>query len=486
MAYRIYGLTHDENDQPIVRTPRSVKVGIGIPKGKDIYAYMDDDGKYCISIPGDGGRQVWRSESIEEAREKYREMYGKVPERRFPSKLPHFIFTKLAGNGAFVPDWEAIRDHGPKPTEIDIIFLTDDPFDATLQMWAKTGLQCSGDGRDAQRILSLARTPEEKRLAKEAAAEGRTTFPILQGCRNYGCEYAQGDAPLCKPHGLLRFQLVSRPTLGGSAQYDTTSFRSIANLASCLEQIKQFTQGRVAGIPLKMILRPHTVTVKGRDGKPATSIAYNVSVEFRTEQAEQLKQALIESANRWAVSGGTEIPKALPSAMKSLPEPELPPEDGEDFGGYETEAQQAEALTAEFYAVEDTEDVGDPTEGIPGDEFPAEDGDDFGGPTAPTVDDQVEQRTEDKVGGLLAQLEAAQKAKEAAKAALEEAAEDAEATPSQDDPPFEISQSDAPPVEEAPKVAEVKSAPAKPAAVKPLFGQPVKKNGATSAKKGWD
>lgn len=458
MAYRIVGLTHTPDGKALIRTPRSTKVGIGVPKGKDIYAFVDNNGKFAIAT--NHGKDVARFDTIEQAREKYREKLKTAEDRKYPAKLPYFIFTKLTATGWFEPDWEAMAKHGPTPTEIDIIFLHDDPFDARLEMWATTGLQCSGDGINAQRILSLAETAEERKAADQAKREGLKTFPILNGCREHGCRFAQGDSPLCKPHGQLRFQLLSRPTLGGNAQFDTTGFRSVANIASCLEEMKGFTNGRVAGIPLKLVLRPHTVAVfDKKKNMKVSSIAYNVSVEFRTEQAEQLKQVLIESANKWATSGGSEYPQALPDS-RSLPAPELPPdEDNFDEPTGFSEAQTAQMMEAEFYPTpgdgeEDTApeypvDDGDTFEDHSTDELPPDD-EDFSEPGEPNIDRTVQVKTEDAVEGLLSQLQQANQAKkeaEEAKRLAAEAAAQATATPKVDDPPpFEITDDDLPPI----------------------------------------
>lgn len=439
MAYKIYGLTYTEDDKPIIRTPRSTKVGIGVPKGPDLYAFIDKEGKFCISTGDpqfkqnkeDRGPTVFRFDTLEEAQVRYRQMGKTVVHRKFPAKLPHFIFTKLTATNFFEPDWDAMAKHGVMPTEIDVIFLHDDPFHAQFEMWASSGLQCHGDGRDALRLNALAKTPEEKTLAKESEARGEKVFPILNGCWSKGCPYANPETGLCKPHGKLSFQLIARPTLGGTAQYDTTGFRTVGNISSCLEEFKAFTGGRVAGIPLKLIVRPHTVTIKDRSGKAIASIAYNVSLEFRTEHAEQLKQSLIEQANKWAASEGTEYPKALPES-RGLPAPELSPDDEDDY----SEEQRAAMMEAEFYPVEEDSEESpaeDPNADLPEDAVDAEDGsvpevddlppdnEDFGEPGAPDADRKAATATDEKVNDLVAQLKRAQAKKQAAEQTAKEA-----------------------------------------------------------------
>src|SRR5882672_10343472 len=43
---KLYGLTHKEDDSPIVRQVTTCKVGIGLPQGKDIHVYIDAQNKW--------------------------------------------------------------------------------------------------------------------------------------------------------------------------------------------------------------------------------------------------------------------------------------------------------------------------------------------------------------------------------------------------------------------------------------------------------
>ena len=64
-------------------------------------------------------------------------------------------------------------------------------------------------------------------------------------CGN-GCpELAAG---LCKPSGDLRFVLADFPRLGSVCRIHTSSYRSIRQIHSALEEIQTFTGGRLAGI----------------------------------------------------------------------------------------------------------------------------------------------------------------------------------------------------------------------------------------------
>ena len=166
---KLYGVTHDPvTGEPKVVEPRTTKLGIGLPKGKALHAYIDADGRWVIQ--SGFGREVKRDrlDSKEAAQRKYRELYRSAPERKYPERLPYFTFSRLSPSGEMEPDWDVISDHGPMPTEIDIIFLVDEPFEAAYQMWTAAEKKCWGDGKVAMRVNSMASTPAEKKAAAEA------------------------------------------------------------------------------------------------------------------------------------------------------------------------------------------------------------------------------------------------------------------------------------------------------------------------------
>jgi hypothetical protein len=133
-------------------------------------------------------------------------------------------------------------------------------------------------------------------------------------------------------------------SLGGTAQFDTTSYRSVANLFSSLMIFATWTgkgdpaAGRVAGLPLKMVLHAH----KTRQGG-----AYNVALEFRAESVtglmKQLGAAAAEFQRERAQFNQVLDRKALPAPDPGLPEV---PETDEQF---EAMAREGAAITAEFY-----------------------------------------------------------------------------------------------------------------------------------------
>lgn len=294
---KLYGVLNQLNGQRIERQVRVLKVGIGVPIGRDVHTWIDAQGQWSVEtgVYAQDKRQsqVKRLRTREEAEAYYDQQRKIAAERKAPRKIPYFTFLRMNGHGEFVHDFEAIEQHGPTPTEIDVVFLTERSFDAAFQMWSSSKLMCEGDGRNACRRIDIATNPEEKRLAAEANQRGEKFFPIVEGCFARGCRYARGEKPQCKPHRRLYFQLVHSPRIGGACQFDTTGYRSIAQISSSLEQIRSVTGrgnpdlGIVAGIPMKLVLRPYRVQHQGQN-----SIQYGVSLEFRAASVVELARQL--------------------------------------------------------------------------------------------------------------------------------------------------------------------------------------------------
>jgi hypothetical protein len=362
---KLFGVTHDRQGNAVLRVPRAVKIGIGVPAGKDVEVYMDFNRTWVIRAGEKANRYANRADA--------QAMWAKALEvagnRSHPKKLDYFTFTK-PGAVDYDPDWDAIEQHGPRPTEIDIVFVDNDPAHFAFEWWATTELKCHGDGINAMRSFSLARTDEEKKLVAEAKAAGMDKFPIIGRCfsSDGGCEYAKKQ---CKPVGQLNFQLVSTPRLGSTAYFHTTSFRSVVNLASNLEQFRMMTgggnaeHGFVAGIPLKLVLRRHKVQIEDRQGKKSSSHAFNVALEFRAESAVLLRQKMLETGLEYqrlsAPPKQLAAPAAVPPADEDAPvvagtaTGAVIEDDGEDF----TEAPAA-AIANEFYPEgSDDEDFGE-------------------------------------------------------------------------------------------------------------------------------
>ena len=137
--------------------------------------------------------------------------------------------------------------YGDKPQALDIMFPVDDRDQFFAQFYRRygsgTGLLCKGDGESAVEI------DRETGEIKEIECN-----PIL-------CEWAAKKH--CRPVGTLQFLLVKVPGLG-AWQIDTSSYHSIVNLNSAIDFIRSLTGGRIAMIPLKLIIRPQEVQVEGK------------------------------------------------------------------------------------------------------------------------------------------------------------------------------------------------------------------------------
>lgn len=374
---KLYGVLHGLDGQPIERQVRVLKVGIGIPIGPDVHAWIDAQRLWCVEVGVYSNNkrqsQVKRFAVRVEAQTFY-DQQRKAPgqaERKAPRKIPYFTFLRMDGRGQFVHDFDAIEQHGPTPTEIDVVFLTERNFDNSFQMWSASNLLCEGDGRNARRHIEMGNAGEEKRLADEARKRGERFFPIVEGCFARGCPYARGDKPMCKPHGRLYFQLVHSPRIGGACQFDTTGYRSISQLASSLKQIRSITgrgnpeSGTVAGIPLKLVLRPYRAQHQGQN-----SIQYGVNLEFRAPSAVELARSLDRHTREFREAARL-LPPAQAAADRPNPEISMTPDStdddepeamgtdtaeaehnsGESFEGgpEDVEADEAAALSAEFY-----------------------------------------------------------------------------------------------------------------------------------------
>lgn len=337
---KLYGLTHDPvNRRPMVRQVRMLKVGIGYPKGPNIHVYIARSGEWVIEEGVANSKQPKRTsfKTMAEAKAYYTERRRSVPERSYPAKFPYFTFLRIGMDGGFVHDFEAIERHGSMPTEIEVVFLNDAPLEQSMQWWTAAELKCEGNGIDARRRLDLAVTEEEKKLAETARKAGEKFFSIIDGCHMRGCPYSRGKdnkAPLCKPHSRLMFQLAYNPTLGGTAVFDTTGWGSGANLFSCLHQVRSITGrgdadiGRVAGIPLQMVLRPYRTS---HNGQPTTQ--YGVSLQLRAADAQSLVRNVIEKADEFLRITGTPLLLEAP----------------DELGEVIPESAEARTMEAEFY-----------------------------------------------------------------------------------------------------------------------------------------
>jgi hypothetical protein len=198
-----------------------------------------------------------------------------------PNKLDHFIFLR---KGAKSLDWEPdptlAKHFGAECREVDIILLTDaieDVFRTEYAWWTKTEKKCWGDGREATR-----------RTEKEPDGEGWA--PCGDGCPDL-------DANRCKPSGDLYFTLAAFPRLGSVCRLHTTSYRSVRQLHSALEQIRTVTGGRLAGIRCKLVVRPEKAAyVDAKLNKKVSTTIFALNLELRAEDMQKLVNEMTQTA----------------------------------------------------------------------------------------------------------------------------------------------------------------------------------------------
>ena len=143
------GLTHEEDGTPRVRVPKLLKVGIGLPRGPALNVFIHNDGKWWFRMGKYANGKmafttVAKLDNRQQAESFYHENVGKADVCKYPRKLSFFTFTRPtiteAGTEIFEPDFEAIEASGVMPTEIDVVFMDNDPFQGAYQMWSQTEL----------------------------------------------------------------------------------------------------------------------------------------------------------------------------------------------------------------------------------------------------------------------------------------------------------------------------------------------------------
>src|SRR5438876_2081017 len=269
----IIGVTHDSDGRVIQRLSVSTKVSIGLPPNGD---------------------------------------------RNHPTKLDHFVFLrkKKAANGVeWEPDPELTKHYGEQCRELHIMLIDDDienVFPSSYAWWTATERKCWGDG-----ALATRRTTEKP--------AGQPWTPCGTGCPELG-------AGQCKPSGDLRFVLADFPRLGSVCRIHTSSYRSIRQIHSALQEIQTFTGGRLAGITAKLVVRPEEVAYFDRKEKrKRTATIWALSLEVDGDDVRKLVANLTEHARLFA-----ETRKLLGSGGKML---EV----------VEDEQEQGPEIVAEYY-----------------------------------------------------------------------------------------------------------------------------------------
>jgi hypothetical protein len=138
-----------------------------------------------------------------------------------------------------------------------------------------------------------------------------------------------------------------RPVLGSVCAYFTTSYKTIRQIVSSLQTIKDVTRNRLKGIPLKMVLRPGKTQYKDKDGKAQRSNAFFVNIEFQSDDYKQLMTSLLEESLFYERSQTLQERNLAgflgPAGTKKIEVVDL------------TEEEQADIVHPEFYSPEEAE-----------------------------------------------------------------------------------------------------------------------------------
>jgi hypothetical protein len=269
----IVGVTHDSDGRAALRLAVSTKVAIGMPPQGD---------------------------------------------RNYPSKLDHFVFLrkkKTAKGVEWEPDPDLMKHYGSGCKAFEIMLIDDDVdnvFLTSYAWWTATERKCSGDGSQATR-----RTPEH---------------PAGEPWTPCGGQCAELSSGLCKPSGDLRFVLADFPRLGSICRIHTSSYRSIRQIHSALEEIQTFTGGRLAGITARLVVRPEQTSYFDRkEQRKKTTTIWALSLEVDGDDIRKLVANLTGNARLFA-----QTRKLLGWGERAI---EV----------VEDEEEQAPEITSEFY-----------------------------------------------------------------------------------------------------------------------------------------
>jgi hypothetical protein len=268
----IFGVTHDVDGRVVQRLSVSTKLAIGLPPNGN---------------------------------------------RNHPTKLDHFVFLRkkrTAKGVEWEPDPELTKQYGSDCREVRIMLIDDDIeniFPTSFAWWNAVERKCWGDGARATR-----RTNERP--------GGQPWKP----CGNRCPELASGQ---CKPSGDLRFILADFPRLGSICRIHTSSYRSIRQVHSALQEIQSLTGGRLAGLTAKLVVRPEqTAYFDAKERRKKSTTIWALSLEVDGKDMRKLAANLTENA------------RVFVETRRLLGE-------GRVLEVVEDEADQASELEPEFY-----------------------------------------------------------------------------------------------------------------------------------------
>jgi len=180
----------------------------------------------------------------------------------YPKAVDYFVVKEDASTPA--ESAEAFRSvYGEEPRALDVMLPVHDRetvFPQYLYRYgAGAGLLCKGDGQVATEL-------------------DRDTGELREiDCDPSECAWANTEPKQCRPVGSLQVLLHRVPGLG-VWQLDTSSYHSIVAINSALDFLAGVTAGKIAMIPLKLILQPKEVQVTIKSNRTRKKTIYVVDL----------------------------------------------------------------------------------------------------------------------------------------------------------------------------------------------------------------
>ena len=187
------------------------------------------------------------------------------------------------------------HDYGVKPKEIKICFPSNEPdkfFEQWLKRYGKTrGLICKGNGETA------------------SAVDEATGEMVDIDCDPSECPYYEKKQ--CREVASLQFFMPDITGIG-AWQIDTGSYNSIVNLNSAIEQVMLLTGGRIAFVPLELIIREKKAHFRDANGKEISKMVNVLDIAMeRLDVRKLLASAQSVSASFGVLPESTEAPGNL-------------------------------------------------------------------------------------------------------------------------------------------------------------------------------
>ena len=223
---------------------------------------------------------------------------------QLPVQLDYFIVTTMerGPDGNFVRDDEIHKSlDGEKPKTIPVRLLYDDPsmnFPTRYAAFKGKTLFCSGDGINGEVLKGEG--PERK------------TVPCP--CDRLEMGY-KGEAK-CKINGNLSVIIDGAGEVGGVWKFRTTSFNSVDGISGSLAFIRQVTGGKLAGIPLNLIVSLKVIT--DVNGKSRNVSVVRLAYDGTPEELQAIGYKLAYQQ----AEAGIRMGNLLEEARSSLPLPD--------------------------------------------------------------------------------------------------------------------------------------------------------------------